>query len=107
MGGAEASQSERTSSRMRCGDFALGQLRESQIAAIAGEQSDDVGVVVEARAFGGDVVRDDQIGVLGGELFAGILGHVVRLRGEADDEPIALCFARLRPECPASARATW
>src|SRR4029077_10395921 len=42
-------------------------------------------------AFGGDVIRNDKVGVLGDQFFAGILGHMVRLRSESDDEPITFC----------------
>jgi hypothetical protein len=48
------------------GDFAFAQLRESQIAAIARKESDDVCVEVETGAFGGDVIRNDKIGILRG-----------------------------------------
>ena len=68
------------------GDFGLAKLRQRQIAAIAGEQGDDICVVVEAGAFGGDVVGDDKIGVLCDELFAGIFRDVVRFGGEANDD---------------------
>jgi hypothetical protein len=90
MGGAEASQAKNFIEDA-LGDFTLAQLRESQIAAIAGEHSDDVGVMVESSAFGGDVIRNDKVGILGDQFFPGILGHVVRLRSESDDEPITLC----------------
>jgi hypothetical protein len=47
-------------------DFAFAQLRESQIAAIARKQGDDVCVEVETGAFSGDVIRDDKIGIFRG-----------------------------------------
>jgi len=50
-------------------DFAFAHAREGKVAAVAREQGDDVGVVVEAGAFRGYVVGYDEIGVLGGKLF--------------------------------------
>jgi len=71
-------------------DFGLAQLRERQIAAVPGEQGDNIGVVVEASAFGGDIIRHDEIGILHGQLLPGIIRNAVRLRRESNDKAIAL-----------------
>src|SRR5712664_2495316 len=46
--------------------FALAHARESKIASVARKQRHHVGIVIEACAFGGDIVGHDQVGVLGG-----------------------------------------
>ena len=43
--------------------FTLAQFWQGEVAAVAREKSDDIGVLVEARAFRGDVVGHDQISV--------------------------------------------
>jgi len=73
------------------GNFALAQLRERQVAAIAREQGDDIRVVVEAGAFRGHVICYDEIGILGGQFFAGVLCDVVGLGGESNDDSVAFC----------------
>jgi len=71
------------------GDFAFGQLWQGEVAAIAREERDDVGVVVEAGAFGSYVVGYDQVGVFGAEFFAGVFGDVIGFGGESYDQEIA------------------
>ena len=65
MGGAERPQPNNFVEDALC-DFALGHFRQGKIAAIARKQSDDVGIDIEARAFGGHVIGDNQISTLGG-----------------------------------------
>ena len=57
---------------------------------MAGEERDHIGVAVEARAFGGDIIRHDQIGILRNELFPRILRHVIGFRRETDNNLLAL-----------------
>ena len=52
-------------------DFLLSELGERKVAAVAAEEGDDVGVRIEARAFGGDVVGNDEVGVLGSGRISG------------------------------------
>ena len=78
---------------------ALGHLAlrgERHVAAppVAPQQHDRVGLAAEARARGRDVVRHDQVEVLGLELAARVGEHVVGLGREADQQPPAL---RRRP----------
>ena len=73
-------------------DFGFAELGQREVTAIAGEERDDVGVVVEAGAFGGDVIGDDEVCVFRGELFARVVGDLICLGGEAYDEAIAFCL---------------
>ncbi len=66
-------------------DFAFGHFGERQIAAIAREQGDDVRVNVEPRAFGGDIVGDDQVGVFLRKFFARVLGDLAGFGGKSND----------------------
>ena len=84
--GASAWRRRTTSSRMRCATSLLVSLGSGKVAAVAGEQSDDVGVEVEAGAFGGDVVGDDQVGVLGGEFLACVFSDVIGFGGKTHDQ---------------------
>jgi hypothetical protein len=70
-------------------DFGLAELRQRQVAAIARKQGDNICVVVEAGAFGGYVVRDDEIGILRCEFFAGVFRDVVRFGRESNNKAVA------------------
>src|SRR5215472_6916397 len=70
--------------------FPLGHFRKSEISAIAGEERNHIRVGVEARTFGGDIVRHDQISILGNEPFPRILRYLFRFRRETDDNLLAL-----------------
>ena len=87
MGGAESSQAK-DFVEDALGNFTLLQLRQSEIAAIARKQSDDIGVVVEAGAFGANVVGHDKVGILGGEFFASVFRNVIRFGCESYDEAV-------------------
>ncbi len=68
-------------------DFAFAHARKSKVTAVAREKGDDVGVVVEAGAFRGDVIGYDEVGVLGGQLLSRVFGDMIRFGGETDQEP--------------------
>src|SRR5258708_8072746 len=70
-------------------DFAFAHARPGEVAAVAGKQGDDVGVVVESSAFGGDIVGDNQVGILGGKFLSRVFRDVLGLRGKAYDESVA------------------
>src|SRR5262249_10115333 len=66
-------------------DFFLGEFGKREIAAVAREERDDVGVELEACAFGGHVVGYDQVGVFGDEFFARVFCDVISFGGETDN----------------------
>src|SRR5262249_2252936 len=72
------------------GDFALAEFGERQVPAIRGGKRDHVGIDVEAGSWGGDVIGDDQVGVLLFKLLTRVQRYVVGLGGEADHKPVAL-----------------
>ena len=88
MGGAESSQAQNFVEDA-LGDIAFLQLWQSEIAAIARKQGDDVSVVIKAGAFSGDVIGHDEIGIFGSEFFASVFRNVVRLGCESYDSAIA------------------
>ena len=61
------------------GDLALGELGKGKVTAIASKDGYDVGVHIEAGAVGGDVVSDNEIGVLLFELLPGVFLHALGL----------------------------
>src|SRR5258708_35971427 len=66
-------------------DFTFAHAWKSKVTAVAREQGDDVGVVVEASAFRGYVVGYDEVGVLGGKLFSRVFSDMIRF-GVATDQ---------------------
>ena len=54
--------------------------------AIRSDEGDDVGIHAEAGTGGAQGIGADHVGVLAGELFAGVFDDVVRLHGEAAEE---------------------
>jgi hypothetical protein len=71
-------------------DLLLRQDRKQLVEPVSIEQADDVRVRAEAGARGGHVVGDDEIEPLRLELATRLGRHVVRLGGEADEEPAPL-----------------
>src|SRR5215469_15176733 len=65
--------------------FALGHFGKSEVSAITRENGYNVRIQIEARAFGSDIVRHDQIGVLGNEFLPGILRNMIRFGRETND----------------------
>src|SRR6266446_8171098 len=59
--------------------FAFAHFRKREVAAVAGEERDDIRVAIESRAFGGDVVGYDEVGILHGKFFSRVLRDMVRL----------------------------
>ena len=70
------------------GHFGLGKTGEREVAAIARENGDDVGVGIKAGAFGGDIVGNDDVGVFRDEFAAGVFGDVFSFRSEPQDETV-------------------
>src|SRR5262245_48171600 len=70
------------------GDFTLAELRKRQIAAVARKDGHDVGVRIEAGAFGRDIVGDNEVGVFVFEFFAGVFGDTISFGGKAYDQTI-------------------
>src|SRR5205823_2823771 len=64
--------------------------------AIARKKGDDICVLVKAGAFRGDVVRHNQIGVLGGKFLSSIFRNALRFRGETNDNLLAFVLREFR-----------
>jgi hypothetical protein len=71
-------------------DFGFAHARQREIAAVAREERDDVGVAIEAGAFRGDIVGDDKVGVLRSELLSSVFRDVLGFGGKSDYKAIAL-----------------
>ncbi len=78
---------------MRLATSNFDELWERNLAAVAEEQRDDVGVGVEAGAFLRHVVRDDHVGAFARELGAGVFGEAFGFGGKTDEDAAT---ARLR-----------
>ncbi len=72
----------------RLGDLLLGQAVELDLVMGAHERH-AVGVRPKRGVCAGDVVCDDEVAALARELLAGVLEHVVRLGGKADDDAVS------------------
>src|SRR5438067_1619992 len=78
------------------GHFGLGHFRKGVVTAIARKKGDDICVLVKAGAFRGDVVRHNQIGVLGGKFLSSIFRNALRFRGETNDNLLAFVLREFR-----------
>src|SRR5260370_5206369 len=76
--------------------FALVHFREREVASIAGKERNDICILIETRAFGSDVIGNDEIGILRRKLFASVLRNVIGLRRKTDDNFLALVFRHFR-----------
>src|SRR5262249_8725268 len=71
------------------GDLGFAELRKREVATIAGEDGDDIGVYVEAGAFGGHVVSDNEVGMFVFEFLPGVFRDAVGFSGKTNDQAIA------------------
>ncbi len=76
--------------------FALAHFRKCEVAAVAGEERDDIRVAIESRAFGGNVVGYDEVGILRGKLFSRVLRDMIRFRRKPHDNFLTLVSRYLR-----------
>src|SRR5579863_8757869 len=78
------------------GYFGFGHTWQGQIARVTRKERDYVCIDVESRAFDGDVIGDNQVGALGGELLARVFRDVISFRGESDYDAVVFPFRDVR-----------
>ena len=80
------------------GDFAFAHFRQGQVAPVAREERYNVGVLIKARAFRGNVVGDNQVGVFGQKLLAGIFRHMPGFSGKPNDDSVSFVLGHFRED---------